>query len=249
MVAAMTAHRRRGTPESGDPALELMREVAAAAPSGYVALQTAAYRAHHLLAREALAVTSEGDRVFEGGVSAGYLARVLVAAGRSVDGAELDPVEASKAAEVCDQVLVGDLAELDLSVLRDDYRLLMFGDTLEHLARPEEVLAELRDHLREDGHLIVSVPNIANWSVRLLLLAGRFRYTDRGILDRTHLRFYTVATLPEMLAAAGFEVLRMQASVPVPGISGPRLAELAYRIGNVRPGLFGYNLLATCVKR
>ena len=227
-------------------ALRLLEEVAKKAPKGYVALQTIPYRAHHLLVTEALSVTSPGARVFEGGVSAGYLARVLVRAGRSVDGAELDPVEAAKAEEVCDRVLVGDLSQLDLGTLRDDYDLLLFGDTLEHLPAPEEVLRRLAARTVEGGHLVLSIPNIANWSIRLMLLAGRFRYTDRGIMDRTHLRFYTVATLPEMLRDAGFEVLRLQASVPVPGVTAERACALAHRFGNLAPGLFGYNLVATC---
>ncbi|MCC6183545.1 MAG: class I SAM-dependent methyltransferase, partial [Microthrixaceae bacterium] len=113
---------------------------------------------------------------------------------------------------------------------------------------PVSVLHRLRDHLAEDGHLIVSIPNIANWTVRLQLLFGRFRYTDRGILDRTHLRFYTVATLPEMLADAGFSVVKLQASVPVPGVTNEALARVAHRVGNLRPGFFGYNLIATCTK-
>jgi 2-polyprenyl-3-methyl-5-hydroxy-6-metoxy-1,4-benzoquinol methylase len=227
-------------------ALSLLRRVASSTEHGYVQLQTIPYRAHHLLAEEALRVTRPGDAVFEGGISSGYFARVLVEAGRQVDGHELDPAAAEEARAVCGQVLVGDLQELDVDELSRTYDLLLFGDTLEHLPRPDEVLRRLHTKLRPGGHLVVSIPNIANWTVRLRLLMGQFRYTDRGILDRTHLRFYTVRTLPEMLADAGFRCVRLQAAVPVPGVTDERIARWTHRIGNLRPGLFGYNLVATC---
>jgi len=227
-------------------ALRLLRQVASTTQHGYVQLQTIPYRAHHLLAEEALRVTRPGDFVFEGGVSSGYFARVLVEAGRHVDGHELDPDAAEEAREVCGNVQVGDLQTLDVDQLTRTYDLLLFGDTLEHLPRPDEVLRRLRANVRPGGHLVVSIPNIANWTVRLQLLLGRFSYTERGILDRTHLRFYTVRTLPEMLAEAGFRCVRLQAAVPVPGVTNERLARWTHRIGNIRPGLFGYNLIATC---
>lgn len=229
-------------------ALATLRRVAASTDHGYVELQTIPYRAHHLLAEEALAVTRPGDRVFEGGVSSGYFARVLAESGRRVDGHELDPAAAEEARAVCERVHEGDLQTFDADELDGPYQLMLFGDTLEHVPDPVSVLHRLRDHLAEDGHLIVSIPNIANWTVRLQLLFGRFRYTDRGILDRTHLRFYTVATLPEMLADAGFSVVKLQASVPVPGVTNEALARVAHRVGNLRPGFFGYNLIATCTK-
>lgn len=229
-------------------ALNALRRVAASTDHGYVELQTIPYRAHHLLAEEALSVPRPGDRVFEGGVSSGYFARVLVESGRRVDGHELDPAAAEEARAVCEKVHEGDLQIFDADELDGPYQLMLFGDTLEHVPDPASVLRRLRSQLADDGHLVVSIPNIANWTVRLQLLFGRFRYTDRGILDRTHLRFYTVATLPEMLADAGFSVVKLQASVPVPGVTGEALARVAHRVGNLRPGFFGYNLIATCTK-
>ena len=119
----------------------------------------------------------------------------------------------------------------------------MFGDTLEHLADPVAVLRRLRPALADDGALVVSIPNVANWAMRLGLLAGRFRYTERGILDRTHLRFYTARTVREMLAEAGFRTESLVASVPVPLIGWRPLLALAHRIGNYRPSLFAYTFV------
>lgn len=216
-------------------------------PAGYVELQTAPYRGHSLLADAVLRHTRPGDLIFEGGVSSGYFAEVLVAHGRRVHGAEIDPVAANEARRVCERVFVGDLQDLDVDDLPDRYDALLFGDTLEHLPDPVTVLRRLAGVLKSSGVLIVSIPNVANWAIRLGLLAGRFRYTDRGILDRTHLRFYTKRTLVEMLREAGFRVVELTASVPVPGVTSVRLGRLAHRIGNLWPSLFAYTFVVTAL--
>ena len=143
---------------------------------------------------------------------------------------------------------VGDLQQFDAGELDGSYDVLLFGDTLEHLADPVSVLRRLSTHLAADGTLIVSVPNVANWAIRLMLLSGRFRYTDRGILDRTHLRFYTRRTLVEMIESAGFRVQAVVGTIPVPGIRTEGLARLAHRVGNLRPSFFAYSFIVTATK-
>jgi 2-polyprenyl-3-methyl-5-hydroxy-6-metoxy-1,4-benzoquinol methylase len=211
--------------------------------AGYVPLQRTPYRGHDLLAHAVLAHSRPGDRVFEGGVSSGYFARVLVDQGRVVDGAEIDPAAAEEARQVCDKVVVGDLQHLDVDALAPAYDVLLFGDTLEHLPDPPALLRRLRPRLAPGGVLVTSIPNVANWSIRLSLLAGRFRYTDRGLLDRTHLRFYTRRTAVEMLAEAGFDAISVTATVPVPGVQSAWLGRLAHRIGNLWPSLFAYTFI------
>lgn len=228
-------------------ALELLRGVAQPDPTGYVHLQATPYRGHHLLATAVLARAGAGATVLEGGVSSGYFARVLTSAGVVVDGFELDPVAAERAREVCREVWVGDLQQIDPATLRGPYDVLLFGDTLEHIADPVAVLTRLRSALRPDGALVVSIPNFGNWAVRLQVLAGRFRYTDRGILDRTHLRFYTEQSLLEMLRAAGFTPVAVQGSIPVPLLRNRLLCRVAHRIGNLRRSLFAYNFVVTAV--
>jgi 2-polyprenyl-3-methyl-5-hydroxy-6-metoxy-1,4-benzoquinol methylase len=86
-------------------------------------------------------------------------------------------------------------------------------DVLEHLVRPERLLAEVRPALKEGGRLVVSVPNVANITVRLALLFGRFPYTDRGILDCTHLHFYTRQTARALLEENGWEIVAAKTTV------------------------------------
>lgn len=99
--------------------------------------------------------------------------------------------------------------DLDLAPLPDAgirYDLIILGDVLEHLKRPDLFLATLHGYLAPEGKVIASVPNIANYSIRLRLLRGEFCYTDTGILDRSHLRFFTWRSFEELIAQNGFAI-------------------------------------------
>src|ERR1700694_4809854 len=98
------------------------------------------------------------------------------------------------------------------------FDVIIFADVLEHLAWPIGVLREYLNLLKDDGSVIVSLPNVGLWSVRFSLMFGRFRYDDSGVLDRTHLRFFTQRSATEMLDAAG---LRPIAKTWNPGLLRP----------------------------
>lgn len=229
-----------------DRLLERVRRLGpSAAADGYVQFQGSPYRGHRMLVDAVLADTVPGDWVLEGGVSSGYLAGEITTAGRHVDGIEIDPDAARLAEKVCDRVIVGDLESVDVDELRDDYSVLLFGDTLEHLADPGSLLVKLRPRLRPGGSLVVSIPNVANWSMRLALLFGRWEYKDRGLLDRTHLRFFTKRTAVRLVEGAGFRVDSLVAAVPMPFVTSPRLASVVHRLGNLWPSLFAYTFVIT----
>jgi len=86
-------------------------------------------------------------------------------------------------------------------------------DVLEHLRRPEKILQECHQAIRPDGDVIISVPNVANITVRLMLLFGRFTYRDQGILDRTHLRFFTLKTARQFIESQGFRIVEQRITV------------------------------------
>jgi 2-polyprenyl-3-methyl-5-hydroxy-6-metoxy-1,4-benzoquinol methylase len=211
--------------------------------AGYVTLRTTPYRGHWLLRQAVARSVRPGGRVLEGGVSSGYFAAVMVEDGYTVDGVEIDEAAAKEAAAVCADLVVADLATVDPDRLHPPYDGMVFGDTLEHLADPPAALRRLRPLLADGGVVVASIPNVANWAMRLGLLAGRFRYTERGLLDRTHLRFYTARTVREMFAEAGFRVDELTASVPVPLVTWRPLLALAHRLGNLRPSLFAYTFV------
>jgi len=209
--------------------------------SGYVPLNERPHGGHAKL----LELVGEGKRVLDIGCSSGYLARPLVARGCTVVGIEQDPVAAEEAREVCAEVLVGDAETVELPFEPASFDVVLCGDLIEHLRDPESFLARVRPLLRSDGRLVLTTPNVANWANRIGLLAGRWRYTDRGILDRTHLHLFTRTTLVETLRRAGYRVVELDFTVPVPGVGSPRVEGAAHTVGRLRPQLFAYQFVVS----
>ena len=140
-------------------------------------------------------------RVLELGPATGYMSRVLTDRGCTVVGIEVDPEMAERASQYCERVIVGDLDGLDLAAELGEERFdaIVAADVLEHLKDPLQALSRLRPFLEPDGCFVVSVPNVAHGSVRLALLSGDFDYREIGLLDSTHLRFFTRETLEKHL--------------------------------------------------
>jgi len=129
-----------------------------------------------------------------------------------------------------DSVVIADLERV--KSLPHNVDAIVLADVLEHLRSPASALRLVREALRDDGRLFLSVPNIANITVRLGLLFGVFEYRDRGILDHTHLRFYTKRTIRREVENAGFRILETGgSSVPVRLIIGSFTPEWLLRIG------------------
>jgi hypothetical protein len=85
--------------------------------------------------------------------------------------------------------------------------------------------------------------------MRLALFAGRWRYTDRGILDRTHLHLFTKKTLEEMLARAGYRVVALDVTAPVPLVAAPSVERVAHAIARLRPSLLAYQFVVAATPR
>jgi 2-polyprenyl-3-methyl-5-hydroxy-6-metoxy-1,4-benzoquinol methylase len=157
---------------------------------------------------------ANGRRVLDVGAADGYLAERLVQKGFEVLCLEGDQALAATAIAKSLTVIRTDLDE-PLPELKGEFDLIVCGDVLEHLKNPSEVLGRLRTILKPDGTMIISVPNVAHAWIRLQLLLGRFEYTDRGILDRAHLHFYTRSSFHRFLRQEGMEIVEF-AAVPVP---------------------------------
>jgi len=151
-------------------------------------------------------------RVLDVGCGAGGLT-VAINTGKNnvVHCVEPDPERAAAARERGLSVVSGAFDEA-FTATAGLFDAILFGDVLEHLADPAGMLALARRCLTPGGVIIVSVPNIAHWSVRVRLLFGRFDYRDGGIMDATHLRWFTRKTLLAMLAHAGFAASEVHAS-------------------------------------
>jgi 2-polyprenyl-3-methyl-5-hydroxy-6-metoxy-1,4-benzoquinol methylase len=215
--------------------------------TGYVPLNQRPQGGHARLLQ--LALADGPGRVLDVGCSSGYLARPLVAAGATVVGVELDPAAAEEARTVCEEVVVGDVESLELPFDQASFDVVLCGDVVEHLRDPGAALVRLRPLLRRGGRLVLTTPNVANWAIRLSLLGGRWRYTERGILDRTHTHLFTRKTLVETVTEAGYTVVELDHTAPVPVIGTPSVERVAHAVASLRPSLFAYQLLLAATPR
>jgi SAM-dependent methyltransferase len=206
--------------------------------SAYVPFNERKHRVH----RKLVDAAASNGRILEVGCSSGYLTERLVANGNTVVGIEYDAEAAREAEAHCERVLVGDIETMVLPDERFD--VILCGDVIEHLRDPQAALARLRPLLQPGGRLVVSTPNVANWAIRLSLLAGRWQYADRGILDRTHTRLFTLRSLVETIEAAGYRVSDIDFSAPAPGDSDA-IDGAARAVARLRPTLFAYQWVIT----
>jgi methionine biosynthesis protein MetW len=150
-----------------------------------------------------------GASVLDVGCASGNLGAALMAdRGCSVTGVDVDAdaVAAAQAKGIDAHVL--DLHTTTLGELVGERRFdrIILADVLEHLADPAPVLAEVRGLLTDQGRVLVSLPNVSHVDIALSLLADRWQYRDAGLLDRTHLRFFTLGTFTELAGACGFQI-------------------------------------------
>ena len=201
-----------------------------------------------------LGLIEPGSLVLETGCANGRFSAVLTEIDCRVVGIEIDPQAAEQAKEFCANVIVGDLeTEETWAQIPGGFDTIIFGDVLEHLVRPWRVLRALRDRLKPGGSIIVSIPNIAHWDTRIGLLRGRFDYQENGLLDATHLRFFTRRTAYELLRECGYRIVDRDDSLRLPmwvysvrlvRRFAPKLLPLLVRIA---PNLFTYQFILKAV--
>ena len=210
---------------------------------------------HDLLRRRILALPP-GLRLLDLGAAGGHLGRAVRSRCSYLAGVEPDPTLPPSAREGYD-----DWREIDALHAGEwdrPFDVVVCADVLEHLASPEAMLARIHQWLHLDGILLVSLPNIANISIRAALLAGRFRYADRGILDRSHFSFYTRSSARELLERSGFRVTSVEPTAMPYELAAP-IASRAPLVGPIRlfaqatarawPTLFGYQFVFEAIRR
>lgn len=158
---------------------------------------------------QGILLTPPGSTVLDVGTADGHpVVAGLVARGCRVWGVEIDAEAAATAAPLCEQMVVGNVEQLDLDAAFGDQRfdVVLCLDVLEHLVEPLDTLRRLTRLLTPTGIVVTSIPNVTHAAVRLQLLDGRFTYTDTGLLDRTHVRFFDRAEVDTLFADAGLTV-------------------------------------------
>lgn len=214
-----------------------------------------AYSSHSII-RDWLG-DGHGRRLLDVGAADGLLSRHLTERGWKVTAIEADPELARAGAAHCERMVVADLGR-GVPPIGGEFDAIVCGDVLEHLAEPAVALAALVPLLAAGGEIVISVPNVAHLWVRLSLMAGRFDYTERGILDRTHLRFFTRRTLDRLLEDAGLVPVRRTAT-PVPlyqvvpsrwhGRTLAAVHALSAAAARTLPSVLGYQLVVLAGRR
>ena len=154
--------------------------------------------------------------VLDIGCAYGFLRPYLPAPRFYLIGVERDEKAADQARASYDEIYLADIVTARRLPLRCPVNTIVFGDILEHVADPLMVLQSVhRDYAGNTTQVVISLPNVAHLYMRINLLLGRFEYADRGITDRTHLRFFTLSTARRLIADSGLQ-LRSVGATPVP---------------------------------
>jgi len=214
------------------------------------------HSSHSIILKQLKQIGMQEKRILELGVGDASLTEQMDRAGALVTCIEMDPQFASLAVPFAQKVKVANVEGIKYRPDDDNalYDIILAADILEHLLDPETLLSKLKAGLKKDGILIVSLPNVANIYVRLNLLFGRFPYHTKGILDKTHLRFYTLNSMRKMLTKTGWKVEKtLVTSIPV-AIVFPFLRKwpfrwtmsLFYGLTCLFRGTFAYQSVLVC---
>jgi 2-polyprenyl-3-methyl-5-hydroxy-6-metoxy-1,4-benzoquinol methylase len=174
-------------------------------------------------------VPHDAARILEVGCGEGQFGyRLKQANPCEVWGVELIESAARVAERRLDKVLVGDIGELVERLPQDYFDVVVFNDVLEHLVDPDDVLGRIKRHLSKHGVVVSSIPNIRFFPTFYeLLMHTTWEYEESGILDRTHLRFFTVESIRAMYERLGYEVLLHE------GINGLDRLPKRFHLANV----------------
>jgi 2-polyprenyl-3-methyl-5-hydroxy-6-metoxy-1,4-benzoquinol methylase len=156
------------------------------------------------------AIPPDVSAVLSAGCGGGETERLLKEQGKIVYGIEKEPALRPRLEAILDRVIIADLDRDELSLPQDFFDCLLLADVIEHVRQPAELLRTLLKSLKPGKYLVASVPNIGHVSVVKNLLRGKWDYTDAGIMDETHVRFFTLTGLKKLFVSLGLELLAVR---------------------------------------
>ncbi len=200
-------------------------------------------------------IPSTAKKILDIGCGAGDNSRILFAAQKIVDGITISEDEAKIAAEFQRSTHIYNLENGLPPAITDTYDTVICAHVLEHICYPQNVLRDTRARMSDEALLIIALPNIMHYKTRLKLMKGNFHYTESGIMDYTHFRWYTFKSAQTMLEENGFEVIKAFVNsnkssnaalswIPESIVNG--LKSIAFGISK---GLFGIELLYVAKKK
>lgn len=164
--------------------------------------------------QEIIKIVGKERKVLEIGSSAGYMTRAFLDNGCIVDVVEPDREATAKLPKNIRKIFNTSIENDEIYKKLGDYEFIIMADVLEHLVDPELVLKKLHKISSVKTKLVISLPNVACWAMRKqLFFKGDFEYQESGLLDKTHLHFYTVKTLPRMLSETGWKTEEVKGTI------------------------------------
>ena len=177
-----------------------------------------------------------GKKILDVGCGTGLLGEELKKQGNTVIGVDFSKEEVQEAKGRLDEVILADVTDMK-DEIKDKFDVIIFSDVLEHLINPPQILQEFKKHLADAGEIIVSLPNIASWTTRFRLLFGYFDYRDYGIMDETHLRFYTLYSAKSLVETSGYEIKKIDVNPNILRAAIPIIRSISsFRHGNSESG-------------
>lgn len=162
---------------------------------------------------------SEYSRVLEVGCGEGVFAPLLKVRPCEIWGVEMDPISAQRAAARLDKVLLGTFDAVQPALPEHYFDLVVCNDVIEHMLDPNAFVGSVKRQMTARGFLLASIPNMRHWEVLWHLLVQKdWKYVRSGILDRTHLRFFTEKSIRRLFEESGFEIVR---SAGINGVFDP----------------------------
>jgi 2-polyprenyl-3-methyl-5-hydroxy-6-metoxy-1,4-benzoquinol methylase len=159
-------------------------------------------------------IPEDAMRILDVGCGEGMLGKRLLQKGaREVVGIELDGAASKRAQENISRVICGNIEDLNISFNERYFDCMVFADILEHLIDPLSVLKKFKGCLADSGVIVASIPNVRYYGVLSMLVEGHWRYENSGILDKTHLRFFTLKEIGSLFKEAGFEITGITANI------------------------------------
>lgn len=195
----------------------------------------------------------QGAKVLDLGCATGYFGKELMLKTRDIYGVELDSYAMNQAKAYYKKIIKSDLNCFDTRQLpKRHFDFILLLDVIEHLTRPKQLLQKITKLLGPNGRLVISTPNILHISVRSRMLLGQFSYEKYGILDETHVHFYTIKSLIDIVGQAGYKLVKVIPSadlgqIPLFGRFLRRIPQnIQYFIVKIAPNLLAAQFIVVC---
>ncbi len=170
-----------------------------------------------VIRHEILEIIPQGDhRILDIGCGTGATLKRLKDCGKAMEtcGIEMNRDASIIAKQQADMILTGDAGTIDIPFEKNYFDYILFCDILEHCYNPDQILEKYASYLKDEGLVIASIPNIKYYKILCkLIFLDRFEYQNEGILDKSHIRFFTKREIVNLFSRSGYEILSIMPKI------------------------------------